>query len=71
MELITTNSPKFTSVDYAYFRIRSRNHSQAAFHRHNRILQAPICPFLALFLIFSMAFFSWFSNLVRSRSTSR
>jgi hypothetical protein len=31
----------------------------------------PICPFLALFLMSATSFFSWFSSLTRSRSSSR
>lgn len=35
------------------------------------ILKGPVCPAFALFLISCMSFFSWFSSLTRSRSSSR
>lgn len=46
-----------------YLRVRTRSLAW--------ILQAPIWPSLALFLICWISFRSWFSSLIRSRSSSR
>jgi hypothetical protein len=51
------------SIDTAYRLVRTR--SFACMRR------GPICPFLALFLMSATSFFSWFSSLTRSRSSSR